>query len=336
MMGGEFLTKGFYASIRGASHDASGLPCQDSSGCLQTDRFTLVVVSDGHGSSPHFRSDKGSELAVEATKEVVWESIEHADFMGQMKEDPEGSMHHLCNAVIALWRSKVEDHIQNNPLIPSEEEIVREKGLEGSDPVKRYGATLIACVLSDDIVFGFQIGDGDLVIVHDPDGPIRPIPEDEGCFLNRTTSICGSDASMNFRSFTTLPRGGSFKYSEKDPNVFRYVPIQPTSVRGAIVCTDGLTTSFNSEESFLRYCVPACESILTTEGADNLLNNLILRSKSNAQDDVSVSIAMRSDLRSYAPPSFKAPKKSRVSARAVRRTIHKKKKIKQNRKKGRH
>ena len=331
MMGGEFFTKAYETHIRGASHDASGLPCQDFSGFIRNNRFTLIVVSDGHGSAPHFRSNIGSELAVQSAKSIIWDSVMNADFMDRIREDPEGSMRHLCNAVIALWRSLVEDHIQKNPFDPKELEIIKENGLESSDPVKRYGATLIACLLSNDIVFGLQIGDGDLVIILDEDGPIRPIPEDEGCFLNRTTSICGSDASMNFRSFTTLPRDCYTEHPVKDPNVYRCIPVQPTSVRGAIVCSDGLTTSFNSEESFLRYCVPACESILTTEGKDNLYNNLVLRSKSNAQDDVSVAIAMRPDQGSYARASFKGPKRSRLSHHVAKRCNFNKKKIKKKR-----
>lgn len=335
MMGGEFPTEKYFKSIRGASHEISGLPCQDSSGCFQTEKYTLIVVSDGHGSAPHFRSNIGSELAVEATDSIIRESMQHDDFMGHVKDDPEGSMHHLCNAVIASWRLRVEDHIRDNHLTPTEQEIIKKEGLDESDPVKWYGATLIACVISDDIVFGFQIGDGDLVIIHDSDGPIRPIPEDEGCFLNRTTSICASDASMNFRSFTTFPRGGFFKYPEKDPNVFRYVPIQPTSVRGAIVCTDGLTTSFNSEESFLRYCVPACESILTPEGLENLYKNLVLRSRSNAQDDVSVAIVIRSEIRSEGPSSNKSPNRPKMFLHKDKAHEYRKKKGKRIKRKSR-
>ena len=62
-------------STRGASHLRTGLPNQDSLGtwCDKTGGRALAVVSDGHGSARHFRSDTGSRLAVEAAMSVLRE-----------------------------------------------------------------------------------------------------------------------------------------------------------------------------------------------------------------------------------------------------------------------
>ena len=54
---------GFAVSVRGASHEDSGTPCQDSARVLITDKLAVAAVSDGHGSEKHFRSASGSEMA---------------------------------------------------------------------------------------------------------------------------------------------------------------------------------------------------------------------------------------------------------------------------------
>ena len=54
---------GFAASVRGASHEENGTPCQDSARVFISDRLAVAAVSDGHGSEKHFRSDAGSEMA---------------------------------------------------------------------------------------------------------------------------------------------------------------------------------------------------------------------------------------------------------------------------------
>ena len=57
-----------HACVRGSSHQRSGLPNQDAAQCTVTPgaqgTVAVAVVSDGHGSPRHFRSQVGSSLAV--------------------------------------------------------------------------------------------------------------------------------------------------------------------------------------------------------------------------------------------------------------------------------
>ena len=57
-----------HACVRGSSHQRSGLPNQDAVQCTVTPAaqgtVAVAVVSDGHGSPRHFRSQIGSSLAV--------------------------------------------------------------------------------------------------------------------------------------------------------------------------------------------------------------------------------------------------------------------------------
>src|SRR5436305_13472733 len=76
------------ASVRGASHVRASLPNQDSFACWAeagtSPAGAVVAVSDGHGSTRHFRSETGSKLAVEAALEIIREfaspgSLLHAE-----------------------------------------------------------------------------------------------------------------------------------------------------------------------------------------------------------------------------------------------------------------
>lgn len=57
----------FNKSVKGASHIASGKPCQDYSISYEENGTIVVVVCDGHGGNTYFRSDIGAKLAAEIT-----------------------------------------------------------------------------------------------------------------------------------------------------------------------------------------------------------------------------------------------------------------------------
>lgn len=61
----------FHKSVKGASHIASGKPCQDYSLSYNENGLQIVVVCDGHGGNTYFRSDVGSKLAAEVTVELL-------------------------------------------------------------------------------------------------------------------------------------------------------------------------------------------------------------------------------------------------------------------------
>ena len=65
------MFNGFSHSVMGASHEKTGLVCQDSSAYKVCDDYAVCVVADGHGSKKHFRSNMGSKFAVEATIATV-------------------------------------------------------------------------------------------------------------------------------------------------------------------------------------------------------------------------------------------------------------------------
>ena len=50
----------FSASVQGAAHVKKNIVMQDASGKFENEKIKLIVVSDGHGDSSCFRSDRGS------------------------------------------------------------------------------------------------------------------------------------------------------------------------------------------------------------------------------------------------------------------------------------
>lgn len=64
--------KVFNKSVQGASHIASGKPCQDYSISYNKNGIQVAVVCDGHGGSTYVRSDIGARIAAELTKEILF------------------------------------------------------------------------------------------------------------------------------------------------------------------------------------------------------------------------------------------------------------------------
>lgn len=61
----------FHKSTKGASHIASGKPCQDYSISYEENGIQIVVVCDGHGGDIYVRSDKGAKIAAEITVDCL-------------------------------------------------------------------------------------------------------------------------------------------------------------------------------------------------------------------------------------------------------------------------
>ncbi len=244
-----------------------------------------------------------------------------SDFLAGIANDPGNMMKRLTDAVLTKWYAFVKNYDADHP--PTEDELALEEPDAERDVLRAYGATLICGVISDDIVFGFQIGDGELVAVNeDGEGDI-PIPADPDCFLNRTSSICGSDASEKFRHVVI---SSSVENSLTDN--LRTIAADPRMVSSLTVCTDGLSTSFNTPDSLMRYSAMVPKVLLSGD-IGKLEDNLKLRSCSNTCDDVSISTVYRPDL--CMKPSVdvvKPPKKKKKSAKKEKQKLAKKKKAK--------
>ncbi|MDE5618924.1 MAG: protein phosphatase 2C domain-containing protein [Ruminococcus sp.] len=269
------MLNGFCHTVIGASHITSGTVCQDSSVFRAYDNYGIAVVADGHGSKKHFRSDKGSEMAVTAALDTVEEFYRDPDaFEESFLNNPENLIKKIEKNIISRWNRLVIHHYTHNPYTEKEKEPFTEKEFKRLKVETVYGTTLIVAVMGRKFTFGTQIGDGSLVLICEDAAAEMPIAYEESAPANLTASMCNSQAINYFNSFYTL--------DEKPIAVF--------------VSTDGLYTSFKSDEDFLDYhSILASQLINIDAFSPSIRKNLSKRSHCGTQDDTSLACVFDKD-----------------------------------------
>lgn len=273
--------------------------CEDASGFYSDDQMHICVVADGHGSDNYPRTDRGSQFAVDAAIEQIKafvQKIYNPDSENPEKSEKESDeliekllytrfdethlLKYLSRNILMKWREFVEKDVLENPFREAEMANVSDKykkrymsdNISERKAEKAYGCTLIAYVVTEKFSFGMQIGDGKCVVVDREGTILEPIPWDENCQMNVTTSICDSDASDEFRFFVT----------EENP--------------AAVFCgSDGIDDSYtNIEEMYALY-----RSILKIfveygieVGKSEIKEYLPILTKRGSGDDVSIALIM--------------------------------------------
>ncbi|MDR3341738.1 MAG: protein phosphatase 2C domain-containing protein [Treponema sp.] len=191
--------KAFASSTIGAHHRKHGKECQDDSRHVTDEIMAVAVVADGHGGDAYFRSRRGSRFAVESALQGIQEFIRiRREYGAPETESAEGLLRNLVKNILVSWHDKVEQDYTTDRFSPDEQEKAAQKNKQ---PYHAYGTTLIAVAITEDYWFGLHIGDGKAVALY-PDGSFdQPIPWDERCFLNVTTSICDDDAADTCRIY---------------------------------------------------------------------------------------------------------------------------------------
>jgi len=244
----------------------------------------------------------------------------------------------LAGRIVDTWISKVSQDYYDNPITEDEmkgidvgkeyrerylkeaEEIKARKEAKGEQidgtfkdverPVSRhaYGATLIAAALTDDYWFGIQIGDGKLTAIY-PDGiPEQPVPWDDKCFLNRTTSICDDDAAERARVY--VKKKGGNAASIDSLNKLETIKDDRSLPAAIFVNSDGVDDSFivgelNMDDMVKKFYFTVLRAFTRNEkdpskgwavSVKELANTLPDLSKSASKDDISVSGILNMDL----------------------------------------
>lgn len=197
-------TYDFAFSEQGYNHIKSDKVCQDSSGHFSDDSMAVVVVADGHGSDNYPRTDRGSSFAVEATITAIRKFVKIVeDSAIDISVDSESHLEQLAKNILVNWYAAVDADLEKYPF--SEEELskvsdkYKKRYMSGERQEKAYGTTLIAVCQTKNYWFGLQIGDGKCVCISRDGSMYEPIPWDEDCQANITTSICDSEAIEEFR-----------------------------------------------------------------------------------------------------------------------------------------
>lgn len=273
--------RAFHLTVIGASHIKSGTVCQDCSQSCEKTECRLVVVCDGHGGADYFRSDRGSKLAAA----TFTDCMENPDLIAALsaaatEKQRKSRIEQLIKSIIARWNSLVEQDMRQHPFDEDELSGVSEKARRRYEAGERlqaaYGTTLIGAVLAEDFWLGLQIGDGKCVVVSETGEFTQPIPWDEECFLNVTTSLCDENAAKEFR--------------------FCFSRTLPAAV---FIGSDGIDDCFAGNERLYDFYRVTLKSFAQTDeetAIAQLKEYLPTLSEKGSGDDMSVGILVNTDL----------------------------------------
>ena len=254
--------KGYALSVRGASHESDGSPCQDSARVFTSGTFAVAAVSDGHGSEKHFRSASGSEMATRVAIRSICDFAERNNGLdGIFRSDPRNAARRIAANIICGWNNEIAAHVGLFPLNGNERAICEKYG--GIPNEVMYGATLIVAGVTEKGCFGLQIGDGSF-LARSGGEMLFPVPEDAKLIGNLTTSLCDNNAIESFRSF----------YNEN-------------GFSGVSLSSDGLINSFVNVGDFLNFGKRVLAAV-ENDTAAALGEHLKMRSRCGSRDDISV------------------------------------------------
>lgn len=279
----------FHVVERGARHVQEDLQLQDSAFSENAEitdnsskyigKYCIAVISDGHGSPQYFRSDRGSKFACQAAKEVFNVVMRNAKDITSHKNQA-----NLKKLIYQYWQNFVERDLKQEPFTQEEFEKIQQK-MQNADSrdikkiqsylnkyqqgdflQKAYGCTLIAVLLCEKYTIAVQIGDGMCVAFY-PDGSCNnPIPIDNKCMANQTSSLC----DLNIDDCRIY--------------IFEKEPI------AVFVASDGIDDSFGNGEGLYNFyreiCIKFAENGETYK--DTLQQRLYGISKLKSKDDISI------------------------------------------------
>lgn len=285
----------FGRSVRGYSHERSGLPCQDCYAAVKkSNNYVLLAVSDGHGSPKCFRSDRGSKFAVEVAIEVIEKYLGSFFPEGRLNEDESDhsnrpvSYQYLGDItrekipmeIVRQWQVKVQNDIQREQL--KIEEMNKRDELLFLDilkkPMQTYGATLLIVLVTPKYTIYWQLGDGEIVTFSGTSEVIPVLARNEKLFGNETTSLCLPNAWAEFQ--------------------VEVLPIKDQGPALILVSTDGYPNSFKNVEGFHQAGVDILKMLWYQKDGEEKLENhladwLAEASKQGSGDDITVGLIWR-------------------------------------------
>jgi hypothetical protein len=269
------------ASVRGSSHQRTGMPNQDAVDYATSGKgdapITVLAVSDGHGGGRHFRSQVGSTLAAHVAVQVVQEVLAR-ESLGR-NGDAGGGLVGLTQEIVGAWTSAVAQDLAHNPFTEVELDVLaaaegdRSRDSVVERPELAYGATLLVAAATENRIIYLQLGDGDILTVAADGTTTRPMPEDARLVGNQTTSLCQLEAWREFRTAETAASQGL-----------------PALI---LLSSDGYVNSFRSQEDFLQIGQDYLQ-ILREQGSevlsDELPNILTEATQQGSGDDITLGI----------------------------------------------
>lgn len=263
----------------GKSHVQNGLACEDYSASYADDQVSIIVISDGHGDKNCFRSAKGARYACETAISLCrrFQSItSHIDDIACC--DFETLIVSLESDIAEAWKEQVLSDAAANPFLEEELELASEQAQRtyrsGQRHEKAYGCTLIVSMSTVNYWLSLQIGDGKSVAAYSDGVFVEPVPADDNCLGNRSTSLCSSNAKEAFRHY--------------------FSKVKPLA---AFVSSDGVEESFDQAGLYnFFYSVAYWLKEEGAEAAQAKLDGLLPQiSEGGSGDDVSVAVMVSTE-----------------------------------------
>ena len=274
------------ASVRGASHEKSGLANQDAVRIKNPegpDDFFALAVADGHGSMRSFRSDRGSAMAAECALKELTRFVRRLGPDAPLSRVRNQASYLWPPALLASWKAAVRADLAKEPFTQLEfaafPEPPPQAGPGEEWPIAAYlayGATLLTVAITNRFVFYSQLGDGDILTVLTDGAVARPLTRRHEYMANQTVSLCSHHAASEFQTRVDSLRG-------------RAPALIMLSTDGYANCFGDDTGFFKVGSDFLAY--------LRMEGTDFVQEKLEawLRQSSHdgSGDDITVGLAAR-------------------------------------------
>jgi len=240
-------------SVLGADHGRDQKPLQDACEYLCEHDFCILAVADGHGSDKSPYSDIGAQVAVRITCDVLaqfykdlFKTQEKVHFQNVYRMAREW----LPRVLVRDWRNQIAERYKAQ--FPDKEPI--NPNNTSSEVWKLYGTTLLAVLVTSEMLILLQIGDGDILVVDENGGVLSPVPQDPRLLGVEVTSLSGKNAENDFR----IPAP---------------IIIDPSKKNLVMVCTDGYTNSFSTEHGLYKAGTDYL-NILNNHGTDYLIEHL--------------------------------------------------------------
>ena len=203
----------FHKTVRGYLHIINERECEDYSDSFSNEEknYHIVVVADGHGANECFRSAVGAKLAVETAIKYLKEIAENENINEENlcldSNYRKKIIRELTDKIVKDWHNSVIEEFKQNPITEEESDFLKKNNLDIDKITKEiphiYGTTLIAGLMNQRYIILIQQGDGRCDVFYRKDGITKvrqPIPWDNRCEYNITTSMCDVDVAEKIRS----------------------------------------------------------------------------------------------------------------------------------------
>ncbi len=275
------------ASVCGYRHLLKKMPNQDAIKVDKSSYGTFIAIADGHGGSPCFRSEIGSQIAVDVTCRVLKQNIKKVnDFDGlsfnskcdisatdnkKYSSNIEYKKFAKCTLmdIDKTWTQEVMKHMENNKFEYEQlSKLSKDKQkMLDKNPFLAYGTTIMGVLIAKDVVVFVNIGDGSFLIMEN-DSNVVQYKSGSSVFGNETESLAMPAA---------YKEGKIIVYPSGELNSF-------------LISTDGYVNSFKNTNEFSKV-LSDLKNLREKHGIDEIKNNwgkwLEETSKDGSGDDIS-------------------------------------------------